>query len=130
MKAFSKMLVGLAMAAAAACAQATTVYGGTGELASPDTVSATFASAGGAATVSFTLNGYASLDGDNFYIDIFHLSLNGTEVFTGTFDMGGGGANRILYNPNGGTALPTSFGLFGGGVTDIMVPHSLLSGFN
>jgi hypothetical protein len=53
--------------------------------------------------VGFTVAGYATLDGDNGYIDILHVSLNGTEVFSGTWDLGGGGASRVLLDLNGAT---------------------------
>lgn len=132
MTAFRQTVLGLAIAAAAEGAQAITVEANTGMLASPDSFSLVVDSAGGADILSFTLRGCGSLDGDNFWIDIFHLSLNGIEIFAGTFDMGGsfGGTNRILFNPNGGTASPTSFGHFAGGKTEVSVPITLLAGVN
>lgn len=60
-----------------------------------------FAAAAGPGQVDFTLAGYATLDGDNSFIDIFHLSLNGTEIFSGTWDLGGGGGSRVLLDANG-----------------------------
>lgn len=96
----------------------------------------------GTGTLAFELAGYRSIDGYNTnYTDIFHLWINGTEVFTGSFNMGGGGKNTILFNPNGGTALTTTFGAtdnvhnsrqvtWAGGVTQISLPISLLAGAN
>jgi len=96
----------------------------------------------GPANLEFELAGYRSLDGyNNNYTDIFHLWLNGTEIFTGSFNMGGGGWNKILFNPNGGTAVTTTYGAtddihnsrqvtWEGGVTQIALPIELLLGVN
>lgn len=66
-------------------------------------VAVAVAAAAGAGQVDFTLAGYGTLDGDNGYIDVFHLSLNGVEIFSGTWDLGGGGANRLLLDTYGAT---------------------------
>jgi hypothetical protein len=66
-------------------------------------VTANFAAGAGAGLIDFTLAGYATLDGDNGYIDILRVTLNGSEVFSGTWNLGGGGADRVLFNPNGAT---------------------------
>ena len=51
----------------------------------------TFDSAAATTTdLSFTIDGYLSLDGQNFYEDDFGLSLNGSPLFAGTFNLGGG----------------------------------------
>jgi hypothetical protein len=61
-----------------------------------------FNSSAGNAAFSFDLLGYRTLDGGgNGYTDVFHLSLNGTEIFSGTFNLGGGGTND--YNTVGYT---------------------------
>lgn len=62
-----------------------------------------FAASAGAGRVDFTLAGYATLDGDNDWIDVLHVTLNGTEVLSGTWDFGGGGSNALLLDPNGAT---------------------------
>ena len=133
MTTLTRSLVGIAAALAVAGAQAATLYSADlsgPAVASPGSISTSFMAGAGAGDVAFTLKGFASLDGDNFYVDIFHLSLNGTEIFTGTFDMGGGGTNRILLAPAGSTAAPTSFGSFAGGTTEIYVPLTLAAGMN
>jgi hypothetical protein len=72
---------------------------------------------------------------------VFHLGVNRTEVFSGSFNMGGGGSNAILFSPHGSTAVTTTFGATGdahnsrqitwlGGVTDIALPVALLPGLN
>jgi len=107
-----------------------------------ETINWTFWAPSGSANLAFELAGFRSLDGyNNKYTDIFHLWLNGTEIFTGSFNMGGGGWNTILFNPFGGTAVTTTYGATGdihnshqvtsaGGITQIALPISLLAGAN
>lgn len=110
---------------------------------SPGQINWNFNAAGGAALLGFELTGYRSLDGFNNggYTDIFHLLLNGTEIFTGSFNLGGGGSNNIMYNPNGGSAVTTTFSAmdnpldshqvtWAGGLSQIALPISLLLGAN
>ncbi len=97
---------------------------------------------GGANILEFELAGFKSLDGyKNCCTDTFHLWINNTEVFTGAFNMGGGGSNKILFNPLGGTAVTTTFNATdklsnskqapkAGGVTQISLPVDLLAGTN
>lgn len=113
-----------------------------GQQTTPGQINWNFWAPNGAADLSFELVGYRSLDGyNNNYTDIFHLWLNGTEIFTGSFNMGGGGRNNILFNPNGGTAVTTTYGATDnihdsrqvtwlGGLTQIMLPLNLLTGAN
>ena len=96
----------------------------------PGSLSTSFTATAGAATLAFTLKGFFSVDGDNDFIDVFHLIVNGADVFSGTFDMGGGGANRVFFSPPGTMAAPVSFGSFMGGKTDIVVPIMLVDGTN
>ena len=96
----------------------------------------------GSAILDFELAGFNSLDGyNNCCTDTFHLWVNNTEVFTGSFNMGGGGSNKILFNPNGGTAVTTTYGAtdnvhssrqatWAGGATQISLPIDLLTGIN
>jgi len=113
------------------------------QLASPGSFEAVFtAPDAGAGELSFELVGFKSLDGyKNCCGDVFHLSLNGMEIFTGAFNMGGGGGNAILFNPNGGTALTTTHGAsdnphnshqvtWAGGVSAIALPITLVAGLN
>lgn len=75
----------------------------TGALETNTSVTMNFAAGAGTGQVDFTLAGYATLDGDNFWIDILHVTLNGNELLSGTWDFGGGGSNRVLLDPNGAT---------------------------
>jgi MYXO-CTERM domain-containing protein len=126
--------VGLAAAMTVAGAHAATFYdhdfSALGIQASPGSLAAAFSADAGAAVVKLQLDGYLTLDGDNDWIDIFHLFVNGSEVFAGTFDMSGGGINRILYNPGGASAVTTTNAYGLGGKTDIVVPVVLLAGSN
>ncbi|MBI3345615.1 MAG: PEP-CTERM sorting domain-containing protein [Burkholderiales bacterium] len=88
-------------------------------------VTADFLAAAGAGRVDFTLAGYATLDGDNDWIDILHISLNGNQVFSGTWDLGGGGINRVLLDPNGATV-----GTVSGHLLTISLPVLLAAGSN
>jgi hypothetical protein len=81
---------------ASASANAVVLASPTGPLDTAMTFSTTFNSTGGSSAIAFDLLGYASLDGLNFYEDDFRLSLNGTEIFSGTFSLGGGGTNLVF----------------------------------
>jgi len=99
-------------------------------------------SIGGASILDFELAGFNSLDGyNNCCTDTFHLWINDTQVFTGSFNMGGGGSNKVLFNPLDGKAVTTTFNAKdkvsnskqapkAGGVTQISLPVELLAGNN
>lgn len=112
----------------AGAAQASTLYtaGPTGALETNGSLSASFAAGGGAGQLDLQVQGYATLDGDNFYIDILEVSLNGAPIFSGTWDLGGGGIDRVLANPNGGTAVRDG----AAHRVDISIPLTLLVGSN
>lgn len=97
----------------------------TAALETNTSVPASFSAGAGAGVVSFTLAGYATLDGDNFFIDILHVRLNGTEILSGTWDLGGGGVNRVLVDPNGATINSISSQQLG-----ISIPVTLIQGSN
>ena len=104
------LLAGVALAiiglAATAAQAATPLYEApTAEMPTDTSITDTFyAPKAGSDLVSFTIDGYSSLDGQNPYEDDFSLKLNNVTVLTGTFNLGGGGNNVVLYNPYGGTA--------------------------
>lgn len=113
-------------------------FSGLGELASPGSIQASFNSAAGFATLDFVLNGYASLDGNNFYTDIFTLNVNGTDILSGTFNMGGGGASQLFTAPAGTTWSTVTTGCaasctdvtWQGGQTTVSVSIALVAGLN
>jgi hypothetical protein len=79
----------------------------TGPLATNQSYTLTFNSSPVAADLSFIIDGYRSLDGQNFYEDDFSLKLNNVLIFSGTFNLGGGSNSgsqfKIYYNPFGAT---------------------------
>ncbi|WP_128923996.1 hypothetical protein [Bradyrhizobium guangxiense] len=91
-------------------AEASLIYSApaaTGPIATNQTYSLTFNSSPVAAGLSFVIDGYTSLDGQNFYEDDFSLKLNNVLIFSGTFNLGGGSnsgsQSNIYYNPFGAT---------------------------
>ena len=118
----------MSMAVALGSAQAATLYtlpAATGALASPDSILAGFAAGAGAGQVSLQVQGYATLDGDNFWIDILDVSLNGSSVFTATYDLGGGGIDRVLGG-SASSAVKNSSAQ----TLDLQIPVTLLGGSN
>ncbi|TAN82695.1 MAG: PEP-CTERM sorting domain-containing protein [Gallionella sp.] len=95
------------------------------------TVTSPGASAPGAATLTFDLLGYLSVDGANCCTDTFSLTVNGNPLFSGGFNMGGGGSNFINFIDPGVTIVSSyTPGMWGGGLTQFSVAHTLLSGAN
>ena len=68
----------------------------------------------GVAALNFVLDGYGSLDGQNWYEDDFTLSLNGTPIIRGTWNLGGGGFDVVYLGP-----LGSSFQNISGNGTDV-----------
>lgn len=150
MNRFTKRIRGLAalvVMCIAGSAQAIVIYGDFNHLGAMGKQDATTwdfnAYGGGTAKLDFELIGYASLDGyqNRDYTDIFHLWLNGVEILTASFNLGGGGSNKILYNPNGATAQTITNNAsddphnsqqvtWSGGQTQISLPINLLDGAN
>ena len=88
-------------------------------------------SAPGNATLTFDLVGYISLDGLNPpFTDTFSLTINGTELFRGGFDMGGGGTTFIDVGTSNMIVSTLSNGFFAGGLTKFSIAHTLLAGDN
>jgi len=119
MKRLRSALVGLsagALSLLVSSAHASLLLAGpTAAMETNRSLSLNFNSAAPTAELSFIVDGYASLDGQNFYEDDFSLRLNGAQVFLGTFNLGGGsnsGSQANVYsNPFGATlSNPTSNG--------------------
>jgi hypothetical protein len=122
-----------ALLLAATTASAATLYtqaAPTGPLESPGSLLVGFAGGAGAATASFSLHGYGSLDGNNAWSDVFTLSLNGTALLSGTYDLGGGGGHLTMFAPIGSSIDPVSFGPWNGGIANFVVPLTLVAGPN
>ena len=78
----------------------------------------------GSALLAFDLLGFRTVDGVNCCTDVFTLSINGTAILSGSFDMGGGGTNVVYFEPDGTTITP------GGGVRHIALGIDLVAGPN
>jgi hypothetical protein len=102
----------------------------TGMLRSPGSVAFDFVATGGKGLVNFDLNGFLTLDGNNAWRDIFTLSLNGTDLVRGTYDLGGGGGNRTDFAPIGSLITAQSFGVRNGGLGRFQIPLELAAGMN
>jgi hypothetical protein len=129
-----KMLSTATLAAAAALcmaqaqAQAVTLFDGNfnGERETNTSFNVNFnAGASGAAAVTFELQGYRSLDGDNYWIDVFNVSLNGNMLFSGTENLGGGGYGAWYVGPPTGQAWWS-----GPNAVTAMLPFTALAGAN
>lgn len=121
------------LAASSTAALAVTVPTNSGPLATNTALETLFNSTGGVGSLSFDLLGYASLDGDNYYKDVFTLTLNGIEILSGTYNLGGGGGNVTYTTPNTWTiaGLDNSGNIgFAGGSINISGAVNLLSGVN
>jgi PEP-CTERM motif len=119
----------LSLAGACAAAAADTLYtlpAPSGELETPASLDGSFNAGAGAGSVALQIQGYRSLDGDHYWIDILSVSLNGSPVFSGTWDLGGGGSNRVLLDAPGSAA---DYDLTNKTVT-ISLPVTLLEGIN
>lgn len=78
----------------------------------------------GIADLEFDLLGFRTVDGINCCTDTFRLRVNGTEIFRGFFDMGGGGTNQIDLQP-AGTVVTA-----GSGMRHISLGITLAAGTN
>ena len=84
-----------------------------------------------AARLFFRLRGTATVDGDNSYQDNFTILLNGTPLFSGTFNLGGGGNNVTFTNPSGAVLSNYIYNGFNqGGSIKFKVPVGLAAGSN
>lgn len=104
-----------------------------GLLASPDNVDYSFNAAATAGTVSFDLLGFNTLDGfpDNNFEDYFTLSVNGSAVFSASFQLGGDGDPITLIT--GDSSYLSNYvnnGFGAGGSVTITLPVTLVLGAN
>lgn len=108
--------------------------GATGPMPTDTSYSVNFNGPGGAANLSFVLDGYASLDGENWYEDDFTLNLNGTDILKGTFNLGGGGNDVVFFQPVGSSVNNVSGNgtnvTFAGGRVNVSSPINLIAGNN
>jgi hypothetical protein len=124
----------LALTLVAGSAQADVLFGPASALGGsiPASATASFFAGAGAGNTTFRIEGVNSVDGDgNCCTDVFTLTLNGTDIFSGAWDLGGGGGNVIYFSPAGSTAVAFSGpGVSDGGFVDVFVPLMLIEGLN
>lgn len=91
----------------------------------------------GSGVLSFTLYGFASLDGaNNCCTDVFSISNGSTVLFTGSFNLGGGGDTSISLEPVGttftdvGGSTATNGVTWNGGELAFLMPVSYTAGAN
>lgn len=129
------VFTGLALSVLLSSQSAQAAYAFDGSiLPSPASVSYSFNSGSSAATLSFDLIGYLSLDGnhDGGFEDFFTLKVNGTDVFAGSFSLGGQGDN--IYVSTGSTSYVSNYVggtfSFAGGSLTVTLPVALNVGSN
>jgi hypothetical protein len=120
------MFAFIVLVAMSSAAHADTLYtlGNTGELPSPSTITAAFTAGAGAGNVTFQIQGYRTLDGSNCCTDVFHMVVNGSELITATWALGGGGTTIVFAYPFGTTIVHS------GQTVDISAPVSFINGLN
>lgn len=103
-----------------------------GSYRSVETLNVSFSAAAGSSAISFDLFGANSIDGANDYQDVFTVAMNGTDVFSGSFNMSGGGANVVTLNTLGWVwnTITNPGDFFQGGVTSVSGFAALLAGAN
>jgi hypothetical protein len=130
------MAIGLMSAASA---QAVTLFynfgGPTAEMPTDTSFTSTFNANAGPGGLAFELNGFLSLDGQNFFEDDFSVDLNGTQILDATFNLGGGGADVVYSAPVGSWIFNTTFNgpsdiTFAGGVVILGLPVNYKQGLN
>ncbi len=89
------------------------------------------------ASLDFVLKGYNTLDGYNDYQDLFTLTINGTQTFSGSFNLGGGGSSDAVFGSGSAVTLNElnvdpvlDIGRNGGTTTVTGLKFNLLSGNN
>lgn len=137
MKKFLMSAVAAAAMAAPGLAQAATIslVSNPGPLAIDGASYAQSFSVGqaGAGTLSMTLLGFASVDGDNSYSDYFSISVNGSPILNATFALGGGGFDQIVTQPalfSYTSTGPQGVISFAGGTVTMSMSVALLAGLN
>jgi hypothetical protein len=131
----TKTLLATALVLSAVGANAAAISGPDSSVLSiPESYSWKFESvaADPAATLSFVLTGFNTVDGFNDYADVFQLSVNGTAIGWGAFNLGGGGTSAwfgtgTAVNSNGSSSAT---GRNGGSVTFSGVAIGLKAGSN
>jgi len=127
-------MAAIAFAAAATPASAATlleINTPTGATASGTDIDFAFDAAAGAGSFDVVLDAFGSVDGvGSRFKDTFSIALNGAEIFSGSFRLGGGGHDRIFLAPTGSSVTPFNRGNRHGGTLSISSPVDFLAGTN
>lgn len=105
----------------------------TGEYRGVGQLDVTFTSVGGSSAISFDLFGARSVDGfGNGFDDVFDIIVNGVTVFSGLFNMSGGGISTVATNTESWawSTVTNPGGFFEGGVTSVSGLVTLIAGAN
>ena len=130
-RALAPSVVALALLAQpAAAATLLSVPGNSALREVPGSFGFSFAAGAGAGSARFDINGFKSLDGNNAWSDTLFVSLNGVDILSGTYDLGGGGGSVTYFAPMGSSIDIESFGTFNGGLGRFALPVELLGGLN
>jgi hypothetical protein len=132
---FFKALLGAVLAATVFSANATPVNVTFADVTGPQDgssiVQQLITPAAGSGVLTFDLLGFLSLDGENCCTDTFTFAINGNTMFSGTFDLGGGGNNVVYFiDPSVTVVSHQTNGFYMGGSASFSVAHQLLSGLN
>lgn len=136
--------LGIAVVLGSLSAQAATVYsfpGSTPDQEIPGVVSTgPFLAGAGPGLLTFDLVGVRSVDGfiagGDPRSDQFTLNLNGTDIFSAYFRLGGIGVDSVTLNPNLATFTINRTGTdpnsadFNGGTVSLSIPLDLINGAN
>ena len=117
---------------ATSAAVAFSLAGPTAATTIPGSFTYNFNSSATSAALTFTINGYGSVDAINNgpFNDAFTLTLNGSDMMSGACTMGGGFGAVVFFAPTGTTTFTVDNGLFQGGYTDFATTLGLINGNN
>ncbi|MGB3739326.1 MAG: PEPxxWA-CTERM sorting domain-containing protein [Pontixanthobacter sp.] len=133
-KFFAAALTATLMAGVAAPASAAEVLSVTTPTAAGNSFSFDFDADGGDAFFDLMTEALGTVDGvtpNPRFQDTFVFSLNGSEFFRGSFNLGGSGTNRTFIQPLGSqVSVARNNGRGNGGTLDLTTPLTLIDGSN
>ena len=110
---------------------------GTGEMSTPGMKTYMFNAGASSGIIDFILDGYNTLDGNTNgdpsyaqYEDTLHLFLNGSEILTGRYALGGVGVSTTDLAPSGASVAAISNGYSLGGTATFSLSGMLNQGLN
>jgi len=88
------------------------------------------AASSGTGLLSFIIDGFGTIDGQNASEDDLSVAINGMTIFSGTFNLGGGGSNAVYIGDPSTTATTSSVTPGNGGILNVLTPVTILGGLN